>query len=139
MMKMSQPEVAVATRANPGETLRQAREHKGWSTSQVAGQLNLTENSLRHLEQGNFDQLPGHTFARGYVRAYAKLLGMDQAQMVTAFDQFTGTDATGSTPQSLGRVAEPRAYRSARRRPGARPRTDRGARISPSAAATPGT
>lgn len=107
MMKMSQPEVAVATRANPGETLRQAREHKGWSTSQVAGQLNLTENSLRHLEQGNFDQLPGHTFARGYVRAYAKLLGMDQAQMVTAFDQFTGTDATGSTPQSLGRVAEP--------------------------------
>lgn len=107
MMKMSQPEVAAATRANPGETLRQARENKGWSTTQVAGQLNLTENSLRHLEQGNFDQLPGHTFARGYVRAYAKLLGMDQAQMVTAFDQFTGTDATGSTPQSLGRVAEP--------------------------------
>ena len=107
MMKMSQPEVAVATRANPGDTLRQARENRGWSTSQVAGQLNLTENSLRHLEQGNFDKLPGHTFARGYVRAYAKLLGMDQAQMVTAFDQFTGTDATGSTPQSLGRVAEP--------------------------------
>lgn len=107
MMKMSQPEVAVATRANPGETLRQARENKGWSTSQVAGQLNLTENSLRQLEQGNFDQLPGHTFARGYVRAYAKLLGMDQAQMVSAFDQYTGTDATGSTPQSLGHVAEP--------------------------------
>ncbi|MDF3935009.1 helix-turn-helix domain-containing protein, partial [Pseudomonas citronellolis] len=107
MMKTSQPEVVAATRANPGEALRQAREGKGWSSSQVAGQLNLTENSLRQLELGNFDQLPGHTFARGYVRAYAKLLGMDQAQMVSAFDQYTGTNATGSEVQSLGRVAEP--------------------------------
>ncbi|OWP49596.1 Cro/Cl family transcriptional regulator [Pseudomonas nitroreducens] len=106
-MNTSQSDVIGTTRANPGETLRQARENKGWSTAQVAGQLNLTENALRQLEQGSFDQLPGHTFARGYVRAYAKLLGMDQAQMVTAFDQYTGTDATGSNVHSLGRVVEP--------------------------------
>jgi len=107
MMNTSQPDVIGTTRANPGETLRQARENKGWSTAQVAGQLNLTENALRSLEQGSFEQLPGHTFARGYIRAYAKLLGMDQAQMVTAFDQYTGTDATGSNVQALGRVVEP--------------------------------
>lgn len=107
MMNTSQSDVIGTTRANPGETLRQAREGKGWSTAQVAGQLNLTENALRQLEQGSFDQLPGHTFARGYIRAYAKLLGMDQAQMVTAFDQYTGTDATGSNVQALGRVVEP--------------------------------
>ncbi|KAF1056893.1 MAG: Cytoskeleton protein RodZ [Pseudomonas delhiensis] len=106
-MKPSQPEVVTSTRANPGEALRQARESRGWSTAQVATQLNLTEHSLRQLEQGSFEQLPGHTFARGYVRAYAKLLGMDQAEMVTAFDQYTGTDATGSQVQSLGRVIEP--------------------------------
>ncbi|WP_448682567.1 RodZ domain-containing protein [Pseudomonas nicosulfuronedens] len=107
MMNTSQSDVIGTTRANPGETLRQARENKGWSTAQVAGQLNLTENALRSLEQGSFDQLPGHTFARGYIRAYAKLLGMDQAQMVTAFDQYTGTDASGSNVQALGRVVEP--------------------------------
>jgi Uncharacterized protein conserved in bacteria len=107
MMNTSQSDVIGTTRANPGEALRQARENKGWSTAQVAGQLNLTESALRQLEQGSFDQLPGHTFARGYVRAYAKLLGMDQAQMVTAFDQYTGTDATGSSVHSLGRVVEP--------------------------------
>jgi len=106
-MSTSQSDVIGTTRANPGETLRQARENKGWSTAQVAGQLNLTENALRQLEQGSFDQLPGHTFARGYIRAYAKLLGMDQAQMVIAFDQYTGTDATGSNVQALGRVVEP--------------------------------
>lgn len=107
MMNTSQSDVIGTTRANPGETLRQARENKGWSTAQVAGQLNLTENALRQLEQGSFEQLPGHTFARGYIRAYAKLLGMDQAQMVVAFDQYTGTDATGSNVQALGRVVEP--------------------------------
>lgn len=107
MMSTSQSDVIGTTRANPGDTLRQARENKGWSVAQVAGQLNLTEHSLRQLEQGSFDQLPGHTFARGYVRAYAKLLGMDQGQMVQAFDQYTGTDATGSNVHSLGRVVEP--------------------------------
>ncbi|PJI50834.1 MAG: Cro/Cl family transcriptional regulator [Pseudomonas sp.] len=106
-MNTSQSDVIGTTRTNPGETLRQARESKGWSTAQVAGQLNLTENALRQLEQGSFEQLPGHTFARGYIRAYAKLLGMDQAQMVTAFDQYTGTDASGSNVQALGRVVEP--------------------------------
>ncbi len=70
MMKAPQPEVvATASRQNPGETLRQAREQKGLSLSQVAGQLNLTENSLRQLENGAFDKLPGHTFSRGYIRA----------------------------------------------------------------------
>ncbi|HBN8231825.1 TPA: helix-turn-helix domain-containing protein [Pseudomonas aeruginosa] len=108
MMKAPQPEVvATASRQNPGETLRQAREQKGLSLSQVAGQLNLTENSLRQLENGAFDKLPGHTFSRGYIRAYAKLMGLDQAELVNSFDHFTGTNASGSTVQSLGRVAEP--------------------------------
>ena len=56
---------------NPGETLRKAREDKGLTLSAVAQQLNLTERALARIEAGDFSQLPGHTFARGYVRAYA--------------------------------------------------------------------
>lgn len=106
-MKASHPEAVAATRANPGETLRQARESKHWSLGEVARQLNLTEHALRQLEAGDFEQLPGHTFARGYVRAYAKLLGMDQTVLVAEFDQYTGTDAKGSNVHSLGRIEEP--------------------------------
>lgn len=98
---------AAPQRGNPGEVLRLAREKKGWQVAEVATQLNLTVQSLAQLEAGEFDRLPGHTFARGYVRAYAKLLGLDQGVLVEQFDRFTGTDATGSTVQSLGRVAEP--------------------------------
>lgn len=106
-MKAAHPEVVAANRVNPGETLRQARESNGWSLAEVALKLNLTSTSLANLEAGAFDKLPGHTFARGYIRAYAKLLGIDQAVLVQEFDQFTGTDAQGSNVHGLGRIEEP--------------------------------
>ena len=106
-MKAAQPEVLAATRVNPGETLRQARENNGWTLAEVALKLNLTASSLSNLETGAFDKLPGHTFARGYIRAYAKLLGMDQTSLVHEFDLYTGTDANGSNVHSLGRIEEP--------------------------------
>ena len=106
-MKAAQPEVLAATRVNPGETLRQARENNGWTLAEVALKLNLTASSLSNLETGAFDKLPGHTFARGYIRTYAKLLGMDQASLVREFDLYTGTDANGSNVHSLGRIEEP--------------------------------
>ncbi|SDS04448.1 cytoskeleton protein RodZ [Pseudomonas asplenii] len=106
-MKAAHPEVVAATRVNPGETLRQARESNGWTLAEVALKLNLTSSSLSNLEAGAFDKLPGHTFARGYIRAYAKLLGMDQTLLVQQFDQCTGTDSQGSNVHALGRIEEP--------------------------------
>lgn len=109
-MKAAPPEVAVVHRVNPGESLRKARESKGWSIAEVAAQLNLTPQRLSQIEVGAFDKLPGHTFARGYVRAYAKLLGMDQNRLVLEFDQLTGSDAVGSSVHSLGHIEEPARY-----------------------------
>lgn len=106
---MSAPhsEVSAPAGINPGETLRIERENKGWSLSAVAQQLNLSERSLSQIEAGDFSQLPGHTFARGYVRAYAKLLGLDQALLVQQYGQHTGSDSTGSSVHSLGQIDEP--------------------------------
>ncbi len=109
-MKAVHPEVLAVPRVNPGESLRKAREDRGWTVSEVAAQLNLTPQRLTQIEQGAFDQLPGHTFARGYVRAYAKLLEVDQNRLVLEFDQFTGSDAAGSSVHSLGRIEEPVSY-----------------------------
>ncbi|UFI46235.1 RodZ domain-containing protein [Pseudomonas savastanoi] len=106
-MKAAHPEVVATTRVNPGETLRQIRESRSWSLPDVALRLNLTVTSLSNLENGHFEKLPGHTFARGYVRAYAKLLDLDQAALVEQFDQFTGTDGKGSSVHALGRIEEP--------------------------------
>lgn len=109
-MKAAHPEVLAVPRVNPGETLRKARESRGWTIAEVAAQLNLTPQRLGQVEQGAFDKLPGHTFARGYVRAYAKLLELDQNRLVLEFDQFTGSDAAGSNVHSLGRIEGPVSY-----------------------------
>ncbi|MBK5008574.1 DUF4115 domain-containing protein [Pseudomonas sp. S60] len=106
-MNAAHPEVAVAPGQNPGELLRLAREKRDWSQAEVARKLNLTLSSLNHVETGAFDKLPGHTFARGYIRAYAKLMDLDQAALVEAFDRYTGTHAKGSDVHSLGRIEEP--------------------------------
>ena len=109
-MKAAHPEVLAVPRINPGETLRKARERRGWTIAEVAGQLNLTPQRLSQIELGAFDKLPGNTFARGYVRAYAKLLEVDQNRLVLEFDQFTGSDAAGSSVHSLNRIEEPVSY-----------------------------
>lgn len=109
-MKAAHPEVLAVPRVNPGESLRKAREGRGWTIAEVAGQLNLTPQRLSQIEQGAFDKLPGHTFARGYVRAYAKLLEVDQNRLVLEFDQYTGSDAAGSCVHSLNRIEEPVSY-----------------------------
>lgn len=106
-MNASPSDVLAAVQINPGQTLRMAREAKGMEVADAARSLNMSESMLRNVEAGAFDKLNGHTFARGYVRAYAKLLGLDQEQLVSAFDRYTGTDATGSEVRTLGRLEEP--------------------------------
>lgn len=106
-MTAVQSEAVHAGRGNPGEILRQKRLALGWSQAQVAQNLNLSERIIEQLESGNYQQMPGHTFARGYTKAYGKLLGLDQVELVRTFDGYTGTDAKGSTVHSLGRLDEP--------------------------------
>ncbi len=106
-MKVLEPEAIAFAGVNPGEVLCKAREDNNWSQADVAGKLNLTVQALGYLESGAFSKLPGNTFARGYIRAYAKLLEIDQEPLVVAFDQLTGSNATGSSVHSLGHIEEP--------------------------------
>lgn len=106
-MNTSNSESAMTTPVNPGERLRQSREARHWSRAEVALQLHLSEDAVRYIEDGLFDKLPGATFARGYIRSYAKLLGLDATELAHEFDQFTGTQPAASTPQGLSKVQEP--------------------------------
>ncbi len=107
-MNTSYPESEAISPGHPGEALRAAREARNWLKSDVAMQLHLSTDALTYLETGQFDKLPGMTFARGYVRAYAKLLGLDQNQLVRDFDVTTGSTSTVvSNVHNLGRIEEP--------------------------------
>ena len=61
----------------PGARLKAAREAAGLSLDQVAQQLKLAPRQVKALEDEDFARLPGRTFARGFVRNYARLLNLD--------------------------------------------------------------
>lgn len=65
-----------------GERLRQAREAQGLSLEQVAAQTRITERHLAMIEAGDFAGLPARTYAVGFSRSYARLLGLDEQAVV---------------------------------------------------------
>ena len=60
-----------------GQELAFAREAKGMSQEQIADILNLTLANVLALENDDYESLPGWTYVSGYLRAYARLLGLD--------------------------------------------------------------
>ncbi len=67
-----------------GTWLRMAREAAGLSIDAVSQQLKLAPRQVKALEDGNFAELPGRTFVRGFVRNYARLLRLDPEAVVAA-------------------------------------------------------
>lgn len=65
-----------------GAQLRQAREAAGLAMADVAQRLKLLPRQIESLEHERFDRLPGPTIARGMVRNYAQLLGLDPEPIV---------------------------------------------------------
>lgn len=61
-----------------GERMRREREMRGVALEEIAEATKISTRFLRALEEENLKQLPGGIFNRGFVRAYAKFLGMDE-------------------------------------------------------------
>lgn len=69
-----------------GEKLRREREMRGVSLDEISESTKIGTRSLRALEEDDFEKLPGGIFNKGFVRAYAKFLGLDEEQTVTDFE-----------------------------------------------------
>ncbi|MFQ5662942.1 MAG: helix-turn-helix domain-containing protein [Terriglobia bacterium] len=99
--------------ASFGENLRRERELRGITLPELA---NATKISLRHLqalEANQFDRLPGGVFNRGFVRAVARYMNLDEHHWVGEFVR-----AAGEEPEILARYAAPSAGPPASRRRG---------------------
>ncbi|UTF60865.1 RodZ domain-containing protein [Gilvimarinus sp. DA14] len=82
---MSQPE--SLTELEPGPLLRAERERQGLSAEQVCTDLNIQPNKLKALEAGEYEKMFSVVFTRGYIRSYARYLGLDSKPLVERFDQ----------------------------------------------------
>lgn len=77
---------------NFGSYLKHERELRGVPLEEIADVTKVHIRFLQALENNEFDQLPGEVFIKGYIRSYAKVIGLDSEEMVTAYDENIGRD-----------------------------------------------
>lgn len=111
MSEMNEPSVNQQDAPAPshetaGHMLRSERERQGLSLEDAALQLNLRPIVVSGLEEDRFDQVPIAAYRRGYVRSYARLLGIDETRVVNAYD---ATHGRGDMERKLGVVHTTRA------------------------------
>ena len=82
-------DAAESVRTMPGSLLLAQRETLELSLQHVADELNLTMHYVKALESDSYDKLPGDVFVKGYIRSYARLLGLDPEQMLDIYREFT--------------------------------------------------
>ncbi len=66
-----------------GERLRLAREAKGLTAEQVAAETRINSSHIDLIENGKFKKLPGRTYAIGFSRSYARLVGLNENEIAT--------------------------------------------------------
>src|ERR1700752_1228432 len=103
-----------------GAKFRQAREKKELTLDQVSNVTKISSRMLKAIEEEHFDQLPGGVFNKGFIRAYAKHLGLNDEEAVNDYLSCRGGEQVDAhevwEPQAL-----PTPPVAANRRPEAKP------------------
>ncbi len=96
----------VSVRNGPGARLRAAREAADYSIKEVAELLRLNNVSLiERMETDNYESNTLHVFIKGYLRSYAKLVGLDPDQIILEFSHL-GLDDPLRDPPDLGHTPQ---------------------------------
>jgi len=69
-----------------GQRLREAREDHGWTLEEAARRTKLKKAALEYLEKDQFEYFPSLSNARGFIRLYARELGIDGWDLLRHFE-----------------------------------------------------
>jgi len=91
------------TKGTFGDSLKREREMRGVSLDEISGATRIATRFLQAIENEQWDQLPGGVFNRGFVRAVARYLGLDEENIVAEYILAVGDKPsvpvwTGSPP-----------------------------------------
>lgn len=84
MSEAQVPEQSPSVADRPGRRLAQARKARGLTVEEVAAHLRLNLSTLRALEADDYARLPPAAYVSGYLRAYARMLGLNEAEATSA-------------------------------------------------------
>ena len=83
------------SRDGAGTILRKTREAKGLTLDQVASETRIPVRHLEVMEEGDFANLPARTYATGFARTYAKMLGLDAEEIVAKVREELAVEGDG--------------------------------------------
>ncbi|MFT4822504.1 MAG: cytoskeleton protein RodZ [Halioglobus sp.] len=83
----SEPLSQASVPSSPGPLLKHEREAQGMSQREAADRLNWMPDYVAVIEDDNYEKLRNPAFARGYVKAYARLVGLSEELLLSAFDE----------------------------------------------------
>lgn len=98
---------AVTGTVQVGETLLQARQSLGLSLDEVANKLKLSKRQIEAIEHNRFNELPGNTFVRGFVRNYARLLEVPVEPLIAQLELALPKNEAVPVLPSLRDAAQP--------------------------------
>lgn len=84
--------------AGEGQMLRTARENKEWSLTDTEEITKIRVRYIQALEEENYGILPGSTYAKGYLRTYAKQLGLNSDEIVGLYSASMMPDSLSAQP-----------------------------------------
>jgi len=93
-----------------GETLKKNREDRGLDLHDIAGRLKIRQEYLKAIEDDAFEKLPPEVYTKGYIREYARFLGIDPGPLIKAYSE-KGTalpDGINPCPPAAGKGVLPR-------------------------------
>jgi cytoskeleton protein RodZ len=70
-----------------GHILREARENKGLTLAEVQEKTRINSRFLAALEEGDYSRLPTPVHVRGFLRNYARFLGLDPLPLVERYER----------------------------------------------------
>lgn len=92
---------------SPGEQLQRQREQLNISVEEAAEALHLRPAVINGLEHDNYDEIPVPTYRRGYLRAYARYLNIDETLVLDAYKARNGSQEAADRKVSPVSVSKP--------------------------------
>jgi cytoskeleton protein RodZ len=86
--------------------LKTARKKRGLTAREAADRLNLMPDYVDILERDDYQALRSPQFAKGYVKAYGRLLGLDEQQLLSLFDESCGAQPEQRKPPAETRPVQ---------------------------------
>src|SRR5262245_21718451 len=90
-----------------GSCLRRAREDRALTIGDVSASTKVPRSAIEQLEAGSLSSLPAHVFVRGFIRSYAKAVGINDTKPLSLFDRAVNTKNEAARVEAASPVIDP--------------------------------